>query len=289
MRLSPEQRRLIGKSIDKGNNKSSVARVLCINRGTVYKWDKRRCYLEDRKKEPKSSKITLEVELSILALRNTFGWGTERIRKGLISLPSFMLNELSQLSVNIVQGIRLSRAAINNILTKHKINGYKKNNKGWKFFRASKQDEMWQLDIKGPFKVQGKEYYFVICIDDYSRYLLLAEQLSHSPTIKEICGLLEPFVKAHKPIKILTDNNPFKHEWDEWCKANDIEPLHAHPYYPQDKGKVERSIRNVSEEFIYLLSKFPNWLNGKIKEYQDWFNTKRYHCGIKAIPCQLYT
>ncbi|MDY6865535.1 MAG: hypothetical protein SVY15_06155 [Halobacteriota archaeon] len=27
--------------------------------------------------------------------------------------------------------------------------------------------------------------------------------------------------------------------------------------YPQYKGKVERAIRNISEEFIYLLKKFP--------------------------------
>jgi len=37
-----------------------------------------------------------------------------------------------------------------------------------------KPNELWQLDIKGPFKIENKKYYFVICIDDYSRYLLLA-------------------------------------------------------------------------------------------------------------------
>jgi len=66
------------------------------------------------------------------------------------------------------------------------------------------------------------------------------------------------------------------------------ENLFAHPYYPQDKGKVERAIRNVSEEFIYLLKKFPLWLKGKIKEYREWYNNKRYHRGIKAIPITLY-
>jgi len=86
---------------------------------------------------------------------------------------------------------------------------------------------------------------------------LLAEQLDHCSTIPEICSLLKPLVKKHKPKKILTDNNPFKEEWGNWCKDNNIESLHVYPYYPQDKGKVERAIRNFAKEFVYLIKKFP--------------------------------
>ena len=289
MRLTPEQRSLIGPAVDRTNNKSLVAKVLGIARKTLYKWNKRRKHLKDKKRKKKKSKISLEVELSILALRNMFEWGSERIRKGLHSLPKFMLKSLSKLSVRLVQGIVLSRTSINDVLKKHGLNGYKNKSEGWKFFRAEKPNELWQLDIKGPFTLKSKKYYFVICIDDHSRYLLLAKQVNHDPTIAEIAEMLKPLIRKHHPEKILTDNNPFKIEWDIWCKENGIEPLHAHPYYPQDKGKVERTIRNVAEEFIYLLLKFPNWGNEELSEYQDWFNTERYHCGIKAIPCQLYT
>jgi transposase len=289
MKLSTDIRKLIGDCVDRTGNKSLVARVFGVHRNTVLKWNKRRKHLNDRKREKKKSKVTVSVELSILALRNTFDWGTERIRKGLISLPGFMLDKLAELGVKLVQGVSISRKTINDILKKHKINGYRHKHKSWKFFRASKPNELWQLDIKGPFKLDGTDYYFVICIDDYSRYLLLAEQINHAPTIKEITTMLKPLVEKHRPQKILTDNSPFKQEWDNWCKENNIEPLHAHPYYPQDKGKVERSIRNIAEEFIYLLKKFPEWAEGKIKQYQDWFNNKRYHCGIKTTPNQLYT
>ena len=67
-----------------------------------------------------------------------------------------------------------------------------------------------------------------------------------------------------------------------------IKPLYAHPYYPQDKGKVERAIRSISEEFIYLLSKFTVWLKGKIKNYKRWFNNKRFHRGINNYPAKLF-
>lgn len=289
MRLTPTERSLIGKVVDRLGNKSLVAKAFGIARKTVYKWNKRRKHTNDRKRRKKKSKVTVKVELSILAMRNFFEWGTERIQKGLQCLPKFMRDTLKKLKVDVAQHISLSRTTINDVLRKHKLNGYKRKQEGWKFFRAKKPNELWQLDIKGPFKVGGKKYWFVICIDDFSRYAVLAEQCNHAPTIKEIGKMLKPLIRKYRPKKILTDNNPFKEEWDKCCKENGVESIHAHPYYPQDKGKVERAIRNFAEEFVYLLTKFPQWLKGKIKEYQKWHNNKRINRGINAIPCQLFT
>ena len=238
---------------------------------------------KDKKRERKEGKITLEVELSIIALRTTFDWGSARIQQGLMEL----LRYVKEVILHCTYGLKLSRTSINNVLKKHGLNGYKKNYKRWKFFRAKRPNELWQADLKGPYRVQGRKYWFFVCIDDYSRYLLIAEQFDHAPTRKEITELIEGL--SDKPEKILTDNGPqFREEWKRWCRRNGIEPLFAHPHYPQDKGKVERAIRNVSEEFIYLLKKFPQWLKGEIKEYQEWYNNKRYHGGINAIPITLY-
>jgi len=186
------------------------------------------------------------------------------------------------------QGLKLSRTSINSVLKKHGLNGYRKNYKRWKFFRAEGANELWQADLKGSYSVRGKRYWFFVCIDDYSRYLLIAEHFGYSPTSRELTRTLEKL--PHKPEKILTDNGPqFRAIWKRWRTEHHIEPVSTHPCYPQDKGKVERAIRNVSEEFIYSLKKFPQWLNGKIKEYRLWYNDKRCHRGINAMPVSLYT
>ncbi len=44
-----------------------------------------------------------------------------------------------------MQGIRLSRESINNVLTRHGLNGYPRNYKRWRFFRAKASDELWQI------------------------------------------------------------------------------------------------------------------------------------------------
>ena len=284
MRLTVEIRSLIGILIDKGYKKSFIADLLDITVRTVTKWSERRKHLKDRTRKPKESKITVEIEYSILALRNSFCWGTAKIQQGLVCLPHYILETIP----NLVQGVRLSRQAINNVLKKHKLNGYQKKQKTWKFFRAKKSNELWQIDLKGPVILQGKKHFFVVLIDDYSRFLLLFKMLDHVPTTNEILALITPLVRKHAPKNILADNGAqFRKQWEKELKFLGVNPLFAHPYYPQDKGKVERCIRTLNEEFIELLKKFPEWIN-KINEYSIWHNEKRFHRAINCAPAQLY-
>ena len=71
-----------------------------------------------------------------------------------------------------------------------------KENNAWKFFRAKKPDELWQIDLKGPYTVHGKRWWFLVCIDDYSRYLLITEQFDHYPRTEEITALLINWIES---------------------------------------------------------------------------------------------
>jgi transposase InsO family protein len=135
--------------------------------------------------------------------------------------------------------------------------------------------------------VQGKKYWFLVCIDDYSRFLVIAKQFDHDPTTKDVMALLER--QKRRPKQILSDHGKqFKEDWKEWCGRHGVGVLFAHPSYPQDKGKVERCIQNLNREFVYHLRRFPGWLKGKLGEYREWFNHQRFHRGVKAFPADLY-
>jgi IS30 family transposase len=283
MRLSPEQRYTAAKSVKKGNDIKTVAKVFGVHPNTIRYWSKEnlKASFKDLSRR-KISKITVEVEIAILFMRLSFKWGSARIQQGLMNLPEFQLKEMEV----HVQNFKLSRTSINNVLKKHKINGYPSEYKKWKFFRAKRPNELWQTDLK-EFKFEGKKYYIFVVIDDYSRFIILLKLFDHSPTTLELTSQLEKL--RVKPKNILSDNGPqFKEQWSYWCKMNEVRPLFAHPYYPQDKGKVERTIRNLAEEFVNLLSKFKHWINGKLEEWRIWFNEKRFHRGIKNYPKKLY-
>jgi IS30 family transposase len=287
MRLPPDIRRAFRKLAKKNLSVTSIAEFFDTTRQTVYRWLRRgnhrgRETFKDKPRHPKESKVTAEVELAILKLRTTFKWGTARIQQGIYCLPSFILK-----TVNCIQGVALSRETINKVLARNNQNGYQKEFKRWKFFRAQAPDELWQIDFKGPFSVQGKKYWFLVCIDDYSRFIIAAEQFDHELTTAETAAVLEK--QKRLPKAILSDHGAqFKEQWKRWCSQHGIEARFAHPSYPQDKGKVERCIQNLNREFINPLRKFPEWLKGKIGDYKDWFNNLRFHRGVKAYPATLY-
>jgi IS30 family transposase len=287
VRLSPDIRGVFYRLVKKGLEVTRIADLFDTSRQTVYRWIKRakhrgREYYKDKPRKPKESKVTVEVELSILKLRTTFKWGTARIQQGLFNLPGFILD-----SVRCIQGVKLSRETINNVLARNCQNGYQNEFKRWNFFRAKKPDELWQVDFRGPFSVQGKKYWFLVCIDDYSRFIICAEQFEHELTTAEVTAVLER--QQRLPKAILSDHGQqFKEQWRDWCSQRGIEAHFAHPSYPQDKGKVERCIQNLNREFVNHLRKFPQWLNGKLDEYKQWFNNSRFHRGVKAYPADLY-
>jgi transposase InsO family protein len=103
----------------------------------------------------------------------------------------------------------------------------------------------------------------MVCIDDYSRFIVRAEQFDHDLTTAETVLVL---IKQGRLTKaILCDHGPqFKEQWKSWCEKHGVEAHFAHSSYPQDKGKVERCIQNLNREFVNHLRKFPEWLKGKV-------------------------
>ena len=284
MRLNSEQRRLIGVSIKIGIKINLLAETFSCSRQTIWYWKNQDLRTRFDISKNVWGKISIDVEIAILNMRLKFKWGTARIQQGLINLPDFMLNEIDI----FVQDFNLSRQSINCILKKHKLNGYyRRKNKSWKFFRAKYQNELWQVDLK-EFKLEGKKYFIFVVVDDYSRFILSLELFDHCPTTNELIFALQKL--EIKPENILSDNgNQFKEQWKDCCLKNKIQPILAHPYYPQDKGKVERTIRNLAEEFIDLLLVFPQWFNKEcIEKWRRWFNEKRFHRGVKAYPNEIY-
>jgi len=107
VRLSPDIRGAFRKLAKTDLTVTSIAQMFNTTRQTVYRWLGRGKHrgtetFKDKLRQPRESKVTAEVELSILKLRTAFKWGTARIQQGLCNLSLFMLD-----SVHCVQGIGL--------------------------------------------------------------------------------------------------------------------------------------------------------------------------------------
>lgn len=125
-----------------------------------------------------------------------------------MSPPPYIKYLLETVIGKIWKTIKLRRQGINNILKKHRVNGspYKKNKRDWKFFRAQGPNELWQIDIKGPFLLDDKRVKALVILDDYPRYLLSAK-LFKSVTTDIVTQELQHCIETYsKPTSILSDN-----------------------------------------------------------------------------------
>ncbi|KXB09077.1 hypothetical protein AKJ35_01410 [candidate division MSBL1 archaeon SCGC-AAA833F18] len=288
--LSVDTRRRIVESVEKGRNFSETAEIFATTRQTVSKWYKRWKNgegLEDRSRRPKRirRKVKDWHDRAIGLLRDAFNWGTERIRRALTGLPRQVRDLLEEFEI-IIDPIELSRTTINKILKKLGVNGSPYQGKHeYKRFEMSESNELWQLDVKGPFRMEHEEYYAIFGLDDYSRFLVCSELSKSKPTTKDVTKVLQnSFKKYGKPKRVLIDRgSQFREEFKKFCERERIEIKQAPPNYPQIKGKIERFIRNFNEEFLVLQRVFAG-LERFFPKWVDQYNYERQHMGIGNKP-----
>jgi transposase InsO family protein len=293
---TPETRRLMVKARKRGCTIKEITTMFGVSRWTVWRWVKRahhrgRESYKDKPKKPHTihRKITLKIENAIIILRDSFSWGSQRIRVVLVAPPPYIRHLLETVLGITWQPILLSRQSINVILKKHRRTGFPPGGKReWKFFRAEYPNDLWQIDIKGPFTIDGQRMLALIITDDHSRFRISCTLHVSVGTRKVIAELLSCFSVYGIPKKVLVDHGTqFRVMFTRWCKQQGIEVVYAPVRYPQAKGKVERDIRNFTEEYLVLGNVFDNHL-GLLDEYTHWSNYDRYHLGINDYPANLY-
>ena len=294
--VTPEMRKIMVMAKKEGKKTKEIAEFLGVSRKTVWKWVKRAYHpgkesFRDKSRKPHHihKKVDPIVENAIIILRDSFNWGTERIKLALAFPPPYIKFLLEHV-LGKWENIEISRQTINNVLKKHRRNGspYKRGKKNWHYFRAKTPNDLWQMDIKGSFRIEGKKQYALIIIDDNSRYILHCNIYDKIRTKDVIHSLKKTIEKYGKPRKILVDNDTrFAREFEKWCRKEGIEVEHTPPYYPQAKGKIERAIRTFNEEFLKLRKVFKNILS-LLQEFIEWFNNHRYHMGIHDYPAKVY-
>lgn len=143
-------------------------------------------------------------------------------------------------------------------------------------FEAQNPNDLWQSDVMHGPKVlvddRNRKTYLIAIIDDYSR-LITAAGFYLSENLKTYLTVLEQaFLSRGLPRKLYVDNGPaFRSHHLQYVAASlSIALIHARPYKPQGKGKIERWFRTVRLQFLQkftgktlqdLNTAFDKWLN----------------------------
>jgi putative transposase len=123
-------------------------------------------------------------------------------------------------------------------------------------FEAELPNDLWQSDcMHGPVVVhesKRRKTYLIAFIDDHSRLVPHAEFYLSEAMESFVQALEVALVTRGLPRKLYTDNGAAfrSHHLEHITASLGIALVHARPYKPQGKGKIERFFRTVRGDFL---------------------------------------
>lgn len=126
-------------------------------------------------------------------------------------------------------------------------------------FEAQLPNDLWQSDVMhGPaVTVQGKnrKAYLIAFIDDMSRLVCHAQFYLSENLNSYLDALRQALLTRGLPRKLYVDNGPAFRSFHlhQITASLGIALIHAKPYQPQGKGKIERFFRTVRSDFLPTL------------------------------------
>lgn len=162
-------------------------------------------------------------------------------------------------------------------------------------FEVEHPNDLWQSDVMhGPMvTVDGKQRktYLIGFIDDMTRLIPHAEFYLHERLERFLDALRKALLMRGLPKKLYVDNGPAfrSHHLEHICASLGTQLIHAKPYQPAGKGKIERWHRTVRDGFLATLK--PSDLTGLNERFRAWLAGyhERPHGGTGVSPIKRYT
>lgn len=163
-------------------------------------------------------------------------------------------------------------------------------------FEAQLANDIWQSDVMHGPKVlvdqKERKTYLIAFIDDHSRLIVYASfYLSEN-----LDAFMDAFEKALSkrglPKKLYVDNGAAyrSHKLEFTCASLAIALIHARPYKPQGKGKIERFFKTVRGQFLPTADTSGlEQLNRCLHHWLENLYHQRVHSGTGATPFYRFT
>jgi transposase InsO family protein len=266
-----------------------------ISRGTIQRWcriyrnsrgDLKSLYPKDRSDQGKARAMDEETCLSLIGLR--------------LAMPALTVPQLIE-QMNrqnrVTPGIALNNSTVYRFLHQHNLMAAQmKKPVDRRKFEAELPNDLWQSDVMhGPkVDVDGKmrKTYLIAIIDDHSR-LIVQARFYLSEKLSSYLDAFENAIAARGlPRKLYVDNGAaFRSRHLEYTTASlSISLIHAKPYTPQGKGKIERWFKTVRGSFLPLFKGTGlSQLNDALTRWVRNGYNKKIHSATGQTPFDRFT
>ena len=225
-----------------------------IGRSSILRWinlyknsgsDLRSLYPRDRKDKGISRTFDEDTSMSLIRLRKEMPIAT---------IPH-LVEEMNNQRL-VTAGTELRPSTVYRFLHQQDLMSSVSKPQDRRKFEAELPNDLWQSDVMhGPkIEINGRlrKTYLIAVIDDHSRLIPHAQFYLSEALTSYLVALEEAFLRRGLPRKLYVDNGPaFRSKHLEYITASlNIALIHARPYKPQGKGKIERWFKTIRSSFL---------------------------------------
>jgi transposase InsO family protein len=223
-----------------------------ISENTIYRWIRRyqnsggvieSLYPEKREDQGKARKFDDETTAVIL---------NERRQSPHLPVPLFLARLKDQCLVPQTTGL----STIYRLLHQHELMQHVTAPEDRRKFEARMPNDIWQSDVmhgpKVPVDQKHRKTYLIAFIDDHSRLIVHGAFYLSENLLSFMDAFEKALAKRGLPRKLYVDNGAAfrSHKLAFTCASLAISLIHARPYKPQGKGKIERFFKTVRGQFL---------------------------------------
>lgn len=263
-----------------------------ISENTVYKWIRRYResggHIESLYPQPRNDcgKTRTLDEEAILAIIE--------IRKDRLKTPVPML--LADLKSRLLVPQRMGLTTLYRLLHEKGLMEKTSAPEDRRKYEAELPNDIWQSDVMhGPMVMvneRQRKTYLIAFIDDHSRLIAFA-QFYLSENLESFMDAFEKaLARRGLPRKFYVDNGAAfrSHMLEFTCASLAIALIHARPYMPQGKGKIERFFRSIRSGFLPdANTESLEQLNESLNHWIDSFYHQRKHAATGMTPFDRFT
>ncbi len=266
-----------------------------ISRGTIQRWcrvyrnsggDLKSLYPQDRSDQGKSRAMDEETCLSLIELRRKIP---------AVTVPGLI--EQMDRQNRVTPGIVLNNSTVYRFLhQQHLMAPQMRKPVDRRKFEAELPNDLWQSDVMhGPkVDVAGKmrKTYLIAIIDDHSRLIVHAAFYLSEKLTSYLVAFEDAIAARGLPRKLYVDNGAaFRSKHLEYITASlAISLIHAKPYMPQGKGKIERWFKTVRSRFLPLFKGTGlSQLNESLRHWITESYHERIHSATRQTPFERFT
>lgn len=263
-----------------------------ISENTIYRWIRRyresggkiqSLYPQTRNDRGKTRKLDEDTILAII-----------RARKNRPNIPVPML--LADLKRRFLVPQRIGLTTVYRLLHQNGLMEKATVPEDRRKYEAQQPNDIWQSDVMhGPMVMvnqRQRKTYLIAFLDDHSRLIPFAGFYLSENLASFMDAFEKALAKRGLPRKLYVDNGAAyrSHKLEFTCASLSIALIHARPYKPQGKGKIERFFKNVRTAFLPEADTSSlDRLNRSFLQWLDNSYHQRKHSATGMTPFHRFT